>query len=284
MTQAQTLQDIYSKIADIYDKFCEGLTSTDSDPITMITEQLVINENAWTSNGIKLSNPDADQAIGSAQLEINSVLSIALTLAKDEATSYDASILNPQNVIVPIPKGSPIMLLPKLIKLLVLYKAPLKFLLNALLDYIKEAILEHIKRKLLEKKGEVYGLISIANSQLVKIPKDVIAIAVSFDNLPAWVSKRFEAENLNKSIVIPAPSPLPDMSKFLLRALGTCQIGFALTGAGTGATVFWDIDTKLEYSRQIINLPDYQFTNYQRYAYLHLEFANTCQIGFLKLV
>lgn len=163
MTQAQTLQDIYSKIADIYDKFCEGLTASDSDPVTMITKQLTISGIAWTSSGIEFSNPDSDAKIDTAQLEINSVLAVALELAKDEAASYDATALNPQNIIVPIPKGSPIMLLPKLIKLLVLYKAPLKFLMNALLDYIKEAVLEHIKRKLLEKKGEIYNSVSVAD-------------------------------------------------------------------------------------------------------------------------
>ncbi len=283
MSQAQTLQDIYSKIADIYDKFCEGLKATDDDPLTSINEQLVISQD-WTSNQIKFANPESKSKISDAETEINKVLVLALNLAKNEAESYDTTALNAQNVIVPIPKNSPIMLLPKLIKLLVLYKAPLKFLMNALLDYIKEAILEHIKRNLLQKKAQAYGSVAIASSQIVEIPQDAIAIAVAFDSLPAWISKRFGAENLNTSIINPAPSPLPDMSKFLLRALGTCQIGFALTGPGSAATVFWDIDTRLEYSRQIINLPHYEFTNYQRYAYLHVEFANTCSISYLRLV
>uniref|UniRef100_UPI001CA4DC61 hypothetical protein n=1 Tax=Pseudanabaena sp. BC1403 TaxID=2043171 RepID=UPI001CA4DC61 len=217
------------------------------------------------------------------QLEINSVLAIALEVARDEVTSYDATALNPQNVIVPIPKGSPIMLLPKLIRLLVLYKAPLKFLMNILLDYIKEVILEHIKRKITDKSAQLYNTVEIASSQLVKIPKDVIAIAILFNSLPSWTSKRFEPSNLNKSIVDPEPSPLPDMSKYLLAGLGTCQIGFALTGSSQPATVFWDIDTRLEYNRQIFHLPEYKFSNYQRYAFLHLEFADTCQISFLRL-
>ena len=282
MSQAETLQDIYLKIADIYDKFCEGLTATDDDPITQITTQLVI-ANDWTANTIQFENPDSKSEITNAQTEINEVLGLALNLAKDEASQYDATAVNAQGVIAPIPTGSPIMLLPKLIKLLVLYKAPLKFLMNALLDYIKEAILEHIKRKLLEKKGEVYDWTAIASTQLIKIPKDAHKLVIAFDGLPAWVSKRFEPSNLNKSIVQPQPSPAPDMSKFLLDALGTVQIGFALTGPGASPTVFWDIDTRLEYYRQVVDLPVYQFTNCDRYAYLYLEFANTCSIGFLRL-
>ncbi len=282
MTQAQTLVDIYSKIADIYDKFCDGLTANDSDPLTMITTQLVINQNAWSSNGIIFSNPDSEEKIGLAQLEINSVLSIALELARDESTTYDATILNPQNELVPIPKGSPIMLLPKLIRLLVLYKAPLKFLMNALLDYIKEVVLDHVKRKIEEKTADLSTWENIASTKLIKIPKNAIAIAFAFDDIPVQSSKRFAPSNLNKSIVQPEPSPLPDLSKYLLDGLGTFQCGFSLSGSFLDKSVFWDMDTKLEYSRQQIKLPSYSFVNYQRYGYIHIEYANTCSISYLS--
>ncbi|OYQ63967.1 hypothetical protein B9G53_14275, partial [Pseudanabaena sp. SR411] len=276
-----TLQDIYSKIADIYEKFCDGLE--DSDPVTMITEQLTISETAWTTNGLTFDNPDADGAIGTAQLEINSVLAIALQLAKDEVSFDDATMANAQGDIVPIPKGSPIMLLPKLIKLLVLYKAPLKFLMNVILDYIKDVILEHIKRKLVEKNAEIYQCVDIASSQLIKIPKEAKQIILSFSNLPDWIGKRFEPANLNKSIITPSPPVVTDMSKFILSALGTIQIGFQLTGSGVAGTVFWDIDTRLEYYRQYIQLPEYEFVNYQRFAYIHLNYENTCNLCFLRV-
>uniref|UniRef100_UPI0011AF1064 hypothetical protein n=1 Tax=Pseudanabaena sp. BC1403 TaxID=2043171 RepID=UPI0011AF1064 len=93
MSQLETLQNIYTKIADIYDKFCEGLSV--NDPVTMITDDLVISETTWTTNGLIFDNPDEDEAIGTAQLEINSVLAIALEVARDEVTSYDATALNP---------------------------------------------------------------------------------------------------------------------------------------------------------------------------------------------
>lgn len=280
MTQAQTLQDIYGKIADIYEKFCDGLE--DSDPVTMITEQLTISETAWTTNGLTFDNPDADGAIGTAQLEINSVLAIALQLAKDEVTSDDATMANAQGDIVPIPKGSPIMLLPKLIKLLVLYKAPLKFLMNVILDYIKDVILEHIKRKLEEKNAEVYGCEAIASTKLVKIPKEAKQILLYFSALPSWIGKRFEPIDLNKSIVTGNQGTQPDMSKFILNGLGTIQIGYQLTGTGGADTVFWDTDKKLEYYRQYIQLPEYEFVNFQRFAYIHLNYENTCNLCFLK--
>ena len=280
MSQAETLQDIYSKIADIYDKFCEGLSV--NDPVTMITNQLTINETAWTSSGLTFDNPDADEAIVTAQLEINSVLAIALDLAKDEFSFDDETILNAQGNLVPIPKGSPIMLLPKLIKLLVLYKAPLKFLMNVLLDYIKEVILEHIKRKLLEKNAEIYQCVDIASSRLIKIPKEAKQIVLYFSGLPDWIGKRFEPNNLNKSIVTTNPLTQPDMSKFILNALGTIQVGYQLTGIGGADSVFWDIDQSLEYYRQYIKLPEYEFVNYQRFAYIHLNYENTCNLCFLK--
>lgn len=282
MTQAQTLQDIYSKIADIYDKFCEGVTASDSDPITNITQQLVINENAWTSSGLIFANPDSEPKIGLAQMEINSVLNIALELARDESTTYDATALNPQNELVPIPKGSPIMLLPKLIRLLVLYKAPLKFLMNVILDYIKEVVLDHIKRRLEEKRANLSTWENIVETKLIKIPKNANAIVVAFDDIPSKVSKRFEPSNLNKSIVDPAPSPLPDLSKYLLDGLGTFQSGISLEAAFTDKSVFWDTDVKLEYSRQKIDLPSYNFVNLQRYGYLYIMHANTCSISFLS--
>lgn len=285
MSQAQTLQNIYLKIADIYDKFCEGLTASDSDPETMITTQLSINETTWVTNGLTFSNPNADPKIGAAQLEINSVLAIALDLAKAEMSQYDESTVNSQGVVVPIPKGSPIMLLPKLIKLLVLYKAPLKFLMNILLDYIKEVILEHIKRKLLEKQGEFFDVVDVASTQLIKIPKTAEKMIIAFNNLPEWIGKRFEPTDLNKSIIQPPPSVTPDLSKFILTGLGTVNFGLALTGTNVSATVFWGIDLKLEYRRQIFDIPVYEdFANHQRYAYLYLEHANTCTIGFLRRV
>lgn len=280
MSQAQTLQDIYSKIADIYNKFCDGLSI--NDPVTMITNQLTISETQWTTNGIIFSNPDNDESIGEAQLEINSVLGIALDLAKDERSDYDEMGVNAQGLPVPIPKGSPIMLLPKLIKLLVLYKAPLKFLMSTLLDYIKEIILEHIKRKLLEKNAAIYQCVDIASSQLIKIPKEAKQIVIYFSGLPDWIGKRFEPIDLNKSIVTTNPSTQPDMSKFILSALGTIQIGYQLTGSGGADTVFWDIDQQLEYYRQYIKLPEFEFVNYQRFAYIHLNYENTCNLCFLK--
>lgn len=281
MTQAQTLQDIYGKIADIYEKFCDGLE--DSDPETKITEQLTINENTWVTNGITFDNPDNDEAIGIAQLEINSVLAIALDLAKDERSSFDLMGLDDQDLPVPIPKGSPIMLLPKLIKLLVLYKAPLKFLMNAILDYIKEVILEHIKRKLEEKNAEVYDCETVASTKLIKIPKEAKQILLYFSSLPEWIGKRFEPIDLNKSIVTGNQGTQPDMSKFILSGLGTIQIGYQITGTGGADTVFWDTDQKLEYYRQHIKLPDYEFVNFQRFAYIHLNYENTCNLCFLRV-
>ena len=280
MTQAATLQNLYSKIADIYDKFCEGLSV--NDPVTMITDDLVISETAWTFNGLIFDNPDNDEAIGTAQLEINSVLAIALKLAKDERSEYDEMGVNAQGLPVPIPKGSPIMLLPKLIKLLVLYKAPLKFLMNVLLDYIKEVILEHIKRKIEEKSASIYQCADIASSRLIKIPKEAKQIMLYFSGLPDWIGKRFEPIDLNKSIVTENQATQPDMSKFILNALGTIQIGYQITGLGGSDTVFWDIDQKLEYYRQYIKLPEFEFVNYQRFAYIHLNYENTCNLCFLK--
>jgi hypothetical protein len=186
MTQAQTLQDIYSKIADIYDKFCN--LGTTSDTYTSIASPLVLDDNAYTDGaGITLSNPTNLQEITDAQTQLNSLLSLSLQLAKDDRLSTDESLTQGDGSIVPIPKGSPIALLPELIKVLVLFKAPLKVLLNIVVSVIEEVLLEQIKRKLNEKTAQIYGISTITSSAIIKVPKDAEKIYCKFSSLPDWV-------------------------------------------------------------------------------------------------
>ncbi|WP_156341519.1 hypothetical protein, partial [Pseudanabaena sp. 'Roaring Creek'] len=181
MSQAQTLQDIYSKIADIYDKFCN--LGTTSDTYTSIASPLVLDANAYTSSsGITLTNPTNSQEITDAQTQLNNLLNLALKLAKDDRLSTDEIVTQSDGSIVPIPKGSPIALLPELIKVLVLFKAPLKVLLNIVVNIIEEVLLEHIKRKLNEKTAQLYGVTNITASAVVKIPKDAEKLYCRFTN------------------------------------------------------------------------------------------------------
>jgi hypothetical protein len=281
MSQEQTLQDIYSKIADLQDLGCDS----QSDPITFVLQEITIESNSWSILQILFDNPDDNQVISDAQTDINDLLVIALQVAQEERSAYDATFQNTDGSIVPIPKGSPIMLLPKLIRLLVGFRAPIKFLVNIIIDFIQDILLEHIKRKLSEKKAEFFDVVDVASTRLIKIPKDAEKMIVAFNNLPDWVGKRFEPNDLNKDIIQPPPSITPDLSKFILSGLGTVNFGLALTGSGVSATVFWGLDIKLEYRRQIFDIPIYaDFTNYQRYAYLYLEHQNTCTIGFFRRV
>ncbi len=279
MSQESTLQDLYSKIADIYDKFCE----LDTAPTTKLQSEITIDPNSWTSSQIYFDNPDNNQFINDAQSDINSLLGLAMQVAQDNSSVYGASITDNNGQLVPISKGSPITLLPKLIKLLVDFRSPLNLIVGIVIDFIEDTLLDHIKQKLREKNGNFYEVADVAKTTIIKIPRDAEKMIIAFNNLPEYLGKRFQGTDLNIDIIQPAPSITPDLSKFLLDGLGTVNFGLSLTGSNVSATAFWGTDINLKYRRQIFDIPTFEdFTNYQRYAYLYLNNENTCTAGFFR--
>lgn len=258
MAQQETLQDIYTKIADIYDKFC----NLDNDPTTFITNNISVDEESWNAPQIYLDNPDDIQAISSAQTEINELLEIAFLVAQTTENQYYISA--GKGEIVPVPKGSPIMWLPKLISILVLYRAPLKFIAVLIIDFIKEILLEMIKRRLSRKPNLLYGLINITETTRFDIPSDAEKLVVSCANIPDWIGKRYDRKYEGKN-------------DRYFSGLGAISLGWKpeLT-----TDIYWNSDIKIEYAKQSIDLSDLKICN-TRYGYIYLENQITAQIRFI---
>lgn len=258
MSQEQTLQDIYVKIADIYDKFC----NLETDPITSVTNGITVSETSWSAPTITLENPDNKQEITDAETEINELITIAFYVAETTETEYYSSIGNGE--IVPVPKGSPIMWLPKLISLLVLYRAPLKFVATLIIDFVKEILLEMIKRRLNRKPNILYGEINLTGTSRFVIPNDAEKLVIACSNVPDWYGKRYDRIYSGQN------------DKYLA-GLGTLSLGFK---AVASTEIWWSNDTKIEYSKQSIDLSELGNMN-DRYGYIYLANQITCQIRFV---
>lgn len=276
MTQAQTLQDIYLKIADIKDSLCNV------DEVTSIKENIVISKIDYSATLLELSNPNTKQSITDAQVSINKLITSALAIAKDNRLKSDATYLASTGAIEPVPDNSPIALLPILLKALVLYELPLKFLTQAITDYLGDILLEHIKRKLSEKDAKLVDIQNIVKSRLINIPNDANSLVISFSNLPSWLGKRFVPLDINIDAINPYPAIPPNFSKYLLLGLGTINFGYSIAGILSASSIFWEEDRTLRYTENICKIEKESFSNYRRYAYLHCEFENTAKIGFIK--
>lgn len=259
MAQTETLQDIYSKIADIYDKFCE----LDNNPITAIKEPVFVYDDNWTAPTITFENPDNKPEIADAEQELNELLSIATqTLESNEFENFWEYQSNDDS-IQPIPKNNPIIWLPKLISILVLYRAPLKFLANLIIDFIKEIIVEDVKKRINQKRNYQYGQFSLSGTSRFKIPKNAEQMVVICSNIPPWISKRFDRKYNGEN------------DKFLA-GLGTISLGSTPEASDE---IFWQNDIKIEYQKQLIDLSPLKGINY-RNGYIFLENEITCEIRF----
>jgi hypothetical protein len=258
MSQNQTLQDIYYKIADIEDVLC----NLDNDPITAITNSITVLENGWNVPPIILENPNNEQQIIDAQKELNELLQLAFYAIQNNEIAYEMSLGNTD--ITPVPKGTPIMWLPILINVLVMYRVPLKVLSILIADFIKEILLEHIKKRINQKPNVLFGNIELTSTRRFNIPNKAEKLVIYCLNIPDWFGKRYDRvyggqnDNFN-------------------RGLGTISLGFK----GKDSTeIWWNNDRKIEYSKQSIDLYELKNMN-DRYGYIYLENQITCQIRFL---
>lgn len=280
MTQAQTLQDIYTQLADIKDGMCTNTGSNDVE--TWLVSNLSSLDNSFTPSQIALSNPENKEEVTKAQTEINELISAALVIAKDNRISDDDVVMGDAGNIIPIPKDSPIALLPKLLEALLLYKAPLKFVSSLIIDIVQEVLFEHIKRKLKEKTGKYTVISFITVSKVLSVPSAARHITFKFTNIPNYVSKRFELTDSSKSIVKGIAEVQPDLSKYTDTGLATVSIGQGLSGQPLIKNIFWRNDITLEFANQIISISDLEMSNLDTYAYIHLTENCTCEVGYLS--
>ena len=283
MTQAQTLQDIYSKIADIKDVLCAGLSATSSEVDTQILNEFSINPNTWEYSPLSLENTSANATVTLAQTELNQMIGLALGVAKSERAANDPMLTLSDGAIVPIATNTPIMLLPKLLKALVQFKAPLSVVTKIVSELVSDALLEHIKRKLAEKQGEIFGYQSIANSAVIAIPSAATHLLTYFDYLPAWVGKEYELEGFNKSGITTQANPAPDLARYSTYHTPTISFGRSLTGPIADDIAFWDKPVDLEFSRQIFKIPDLEpYSNIKKFVYCKSKVADTTAIAFMR--
>lgn len=260
MSQLETLQDIYSKIADIYDKFC----NLGSDAQSSVLYNVTILDNSWNPPSILLDNPNSLQEISQAQQEINEAISATFTVIQSIENQYVQALGD--NSIIPYPKGGALIWLPKLIAILVGYKAPVKFIASLILDFLKEILLEEIKRRLNRKKQYLYGTISLSASASFQIPYDAESLVIVTANIPDWYGKRFNSTDSN-------------LEKFL-SLLGTLSTGFKTEGSND---VYWSSDKKVEYKSQWFDLSDLSGIE-RRLGSLYLNNQVTATVKFMRSI
>ncbi|MBD2149129.1 hypothetical protein H6F44_03165 [Pseudanabaena sp. FACHB-1277] len=282
MSQAKTLQDIYSEIADIKDVLCAGLETTSSEISTQITNQLVINPETWLPNELILENTDDDPAITAAQTEINEVLNLAIaTIAKDERLATDATLTKSDLSIVPVPSGSPIMLLPKLIKAIVEFQAPLSVILRVLTDIIGDVLLEHIKRKLNEKNCEISAFNSVGQSKIFIIPQNATHIITKISGMPAWVGRDFQDTGLNISLIMPTGLQSLDIAKYSTLHTPEIRFGFRQKSESSKMFPYWRSPQSIEFIDQYFEIPEMGYQNIDRLLYIKSQINHGLRVAWV---
>lgn len=279
MTQAQTLQDIYTKIADIYDKFCDFSVSGDDE--TYLATNITLSDTTYTATALAFANPQNKQSITDAQTRINALIADTLVIAKLDRLPTDAVFAAQNGDLVPIPKGSPIALLPKLLQALLLYTAPLKVLINIIVKIIEDVLYEFLKRKLNEKNATIASLDTITASKIIELPSTATHLLIQISNIPNYISKRFDAD-IDKTPIKIGNQANPDLSKYLRNGLATVSFGCGLSGQIISKDVFWDKDITIEYASQILEIPNIVYSNIEKYLYIYLDEQITVNLRYFK--
>jgi len=259
MAQLETLQDIYIKIADIYDKFC----NLNVDIQTSVVDNITVLEYDWTAPLIQLDNPNGLAEISNAQQEINEAIEVTFNLVYNLENDYVQALGDGD--LVPIPKGGALVWLPKLIAILVGYRAPLKFIASLIIDILKDVLLDELKKRLNRKKQFLYGTINLNASASFQIPYDAEGLVIACSNIPDWYGKRFDTIGSGA------------FEKFN-SILGTFGLGFR---AEFSTDVYLESDYRVAYKQQWFNLKDSQGINY-RYGTLYLNNQITAVVKFVR--
>lgn len=274
MAQAQTLQDIYSKIADIYDKFCN------LDEPTYLKTNISLSDQDFSVTQLTLDNPTNSAAISDAQTRINQLIQATLSVAQENRLQTDQVYQASGGNLVPIPKGSPLELLPILLKAILLYRVPLKVLLNIIVSIIEDVLKEFLRRKLTEKNAGIGNYIGFSTSRILEIPSKASHLIIQSSGFPNYISKRFD-DDIDKSLIKKEGQPNPDLSKYIGSGLSTLSFGFALSGQISQKNVYWNNDIKIEYVNQIIEIPQFKYINIDKYAYIYLNEQMVVGVSYL---
>ena len=281
MTQAQTLQDIFSEIADIKDVLCAGVDATASEVNTQVLNEISINPNDWSYSNLQLENTTNAAAVSLAQSELNELIGVTLAIAKSERLATDPTLTLAGGEIVPVATNSPIMLIPKLLKALVSFKAPLSVITKVISEILSDLLLEHIKRKLNEKNCEITAFQTVQKSKIFTIPENATQLIAIFADLPAWVGKEFADTDLNTSLILPTGSPSVDMSRYSTYHTPVVTFGKRIANPALTKPTYWYSPIEIEYSDQIIDIPESEYSNMERLVYVKAKIEATTAIAFV---
>lgn len=270
MSQADTLADIYGKIADIYDRFCNLSVST------FIESQYEILSDEWTAPAISLYNIENKQEITDAQNALNTIL----VNTKNVVEQNELELQIESSLELPaLPRNTAISKLVKLIGVIVGQLMPLETIITIIIDFVKELLLEEI-RSGNTKKAKIYNIRFVSSTGIVSIPDSAIGMVFSFRNIPSWMGKIFSPTDLNYGEIQPSPNETPDYSRYI-RRLGFVSIGIALNDSDTDKTPFLQTPIDLEFQKQFLLLDRLdKISNLKRYAYVYLESPIEVYIGY----
>jgi len=157
------LIQLHGELSEIHSALCLIKNSLGKPQIeTEIVGDVSISDNWTISSGFTLSNPDNDPRIQAATIEVNNLLSAAVTLGKNYAGEDrdDGSIVQSAagGALVPVGK-SLIALIPVIVSLFKGFKLPTAILLDTIGQIIREILLEQIKSRLPGNQGEAIAAV-----------------------------------------------------------------------------------------------------------------------------
>jgi hypothetical protein len=210
------------------------------------------------------------------------VLNLAIaTIAKDERLATDATLTKSDLSIVPVPSGSPIMLLPKLIKAIVEFQAPLSVILRVLTDIIGDVLLEHIKRKLNEKNCEISAFNSVGQSKIFIIPQNATHIITKISGMPAWVGRDFQDTGLNISLIMPTGLQSLDIAKYSTLHTPEIRFGFRQKSESSKMFPYWRSPQSIEFIDQYFEIPEMGYQNIDRLLYIKSQINHGLRVAWV---
>jgi len=135
--------------------------------------------------------------------------------------------------------------------------------------------------ELLQGEATRGDYITFNASKILAIPIDATHLIIKSSGFPNYISKRFD-QNINKSLIQSLGQAQPDLSKYTGSGLSSVSFGLALNGQITTKDVFWTEDKKIEYASQIVEIPQTNYSNLDKFAYVYLKESMLVTVSYLK--
>jgi len=208
MSQAETLQDIYSKLVEIQQGACNG--GDGAQPMTqLLTVPELMAGNILNQAGavFTFSNPDSKIEIADAEADANVLLQSFFTSVQGVLEQYDYEIQdgnivpNPGGAIVPVGVVAIVKFVQVILALVKNIRLPTGILLDLLAEFLKDA-LRDIVREILNRTVIVpkdWIELEQNNCQQITLDERCVLVEVVVTHIPDKLSARFDRYNADRN-------------------------------------------------------------------------------------